>query len=445
MRHWLRMAVLSLTVVMLAPIGTVAQDMATPEASPVTVEVDPNIPVLAYYYIWFDNRSWGRAKTDYPVLGPYSSDDREVVRQHMQWAKQAGIDGFIVSWKSTDVLDRRMELLVEVATDEDFKLVVIYQGLDFNRDPILPEIIAEDLDLFIQVYGNEPVFNLFGKPMVIWSGTWQFNREEVRLVTEGRRDHLLILASERTAGAYQHLSDLVDGDAYYWSSVNPETHPGYDEKLAEMARVIHQNNGIWIAPAAPGFDARMIGGTRVIARKGGATFMRQLGAAYASKPDAVGLISWNEFSENSHIEPSCLYGTMGLEVIAALTGGDAPEGVARCSPDEIAEQIAEGIVVIDSGDMDGQVVTEADAGDSPTTRAVRNDDVAVMASVNAQLREDFDSSSPGDTGSGFRNIVFLSLLALGTVLSIAVLARRDRQPPEEPPPPPLEQQVQGLQ
>ena len=51
---------------------------------------DP-IPVLAYYYIWFDAGSWERAKSDLPLLGPYSSDDAQVARQHIQWAKQVEI------------------------------------------------------------------------------------------------------------------------------------------------------------------------------------------------------------------------------------------------------------------------------------------------------------------------------------------------------------------
>src|SRR5215211_2901313 len=90
------------------------------------------IPVLAYYYIWFDVSSWDRAKTDYPLLGRYSSDDANVMRQHIQWAKAAGINGFIVSWKSTEKLDRRLEQIIDLADAEDFKLVIIYQGLDFE-------------------------------------------------------------------------------------------------------------------------------------------------------------------------------------------------------------------------------------------------------------------------------------------------------------------------
>ena len=105
-------------------------------------------PLFAYYYIWFNRTSWDRAKTDYPLLGRYSSDDRGVMRQHVRWAKRAGIDGFIVSWKSTPVLNRRLERLAEVAAAEHFKLLVIYQGLDFEREPLPAARVGHDLDLF---------------------------------------------------------------------------------------------------------------------------------------------------------------------------------------------------------------------------------------------------------------------------------------------------------
>jgi hypothetical protein len=98
--------------------------------------------------------------------------------------------------------------------------------------------------------------------------------------------------------------------------VDPDRFPNYQEKLDEMGATVHQEGGLWIAPAAPGFDARLIEGTRVVERKDGETLRKQLGAAYASSPDAVGLISWNEFSENTHIEPSENHGMRALEVLA---------------------------------------------------------------------------------------------------------------------------------
>jgi len=289
----------------------------------IEASTDP-IPVLAYYYIWFDESSWDRAKTDYPLLGRYSSDDEEIMRQHVQWAKSAGINGFIVSWKGTEKLNRRLEQLIKIAETEDFKLVIIYQGLDFERNPLPVEWVAADLDYFIDHYADHPAFDMFEKPMVIWSGTWEFSWQEVASVTQGRRDHLLILATEKNVDAYERLAGLVDGDAYYWSSINPDTFPKYPEKLAAMGSAVHANGGLWIAPAAPGFDARLIGGTTVVERKDGETLRTQLNTALQSSPDAIGLISWNEFSENSHIEPSKNYGSRYLEVLADIRHASVP-------------------------------------------------------------------------------------------------------------------------
>jgi Glycosyl hydrolase family 99 len=284
----------------------------------VTAQAPNPIPVLSYYYIWFDANSWDRAKVDVPILGNYSSDDAGVMLQHIKWAKAAGIDGFIVSWKSTDKLNPRLRQLVDLANQENFKLAIIYEGLDFNREPLSIEQVGADLDYFIANYADNPAFDLYGKPLIIWSGTWKFSFEEIQSITQGRREHLLILASEKNVDGYVRLENLVDGDAYYWSSVNPDTHPGYVEKLTDMGKAIHANGGIWIAPAAPGFDARLVGGTTVVERKDGQTLQAEMNAAYQSAPDAVGLISWNEFSENSHIEPSINYGNQYLQVLADI-------------------------------------------------------------------------------------------------------------------------------
>lgn len=286
--------------------------------------LEDSVPVFAYYYIWFDERSWQRAKTDYPLLGNYSSDDIEVMRTHVFWAKGAGIRGFIVSWKNTETLGARLSQLIQVAQEEDFELAIIYQGLDFERNPLPVSVIEADLDSFIVNSAGSSVFHRFEKPLVILSGSWEFTPEEVARLTESRRDDLLILASEKNLAGYQRLAHLVDGNAYYWSSVDPFGTPNYVEKLTELGSAVHANDGIWIAPAAVGFDARILGGTRVIDRRDGETLRAEMQAALQSSPDIVGLISWNEFSENSHIEPSEEYGERYLEVLAEIQGAEAP-------------------------------------------------------------------------------------------------------------------------
>jgi hypothetical protein len=303
-------------------------------------------PLFAYYYIWFNGTSWDRAKKDYPLLGRYSSDDRGVMRRHVQWAKQAGIDGFIVSWKSTPVLNRRLERLVEVAEAERFKLLVIYQGLDFYREPLPSDRIARDLDHFRTRFAADEAFDVFEKPVVIWSGTWEFSREELAEVTEGRREDLLILASERNVDGYRRVARLVDGNAYYWAAVNPETYPGYPQKLVELGEVVHADDGIWIPPAAPGFDARDVGGTSVVERGGGATLRTELDAATSSAPDAVGLISWNEFSENTHIEPSLEHGSRYLDVVADVRSARLPQPGDFDSSEPAATNVNYGVPLI---------------------------------------------------------------------------------------------------
>jgi hypothetical protein len=322
MRRWL---VATIALALIAGAGARVSIAASPAQNPE--------PMLAYYYIWYDHASWRRAKTDYPLLGRYSSDDVRVLRKHVRWAEQAGITGFIVSWKSTPTLNRRLAKLVAVARSEDFKLAIIYQGLDFHRQPLPATRVARDLRWFAHHYAGDPVFNVFGKPAVVWSGTWKFTPAAVESVTAQVRRSLLVLASEKNTRGYERLSGSVDGDAYYWSSVDPSTDSGYDSKLAEMGQAVHRTGGLWLPPAAPGFDARLVGGTRVVTRRDGRTLRRELDAAVQSAPDAIGLISWNEFSENSHVEPSRRYGRRYLAVLRDVQGAHVSAATEMDSSD----------------------------------------------------------------------------------------------------------------
>lgn len=308
---------------------------------------DPT-PVYAHYYIWFNVSSWNRAKTDYPTAGRYSSDEASVMRRHIELAKQAGIDGFLVSWKSTPLLDERLAKLVEVARRAHFKLAIVYQGLDFERRPLPAEKVGQDLDLLARLYAKSPVFSGFGKPVVAWSGTWRFSPrqiEHVRKVVDGR---LLLLGSEKNVADYEAKASLLDGDLYYWASVNPDTYPDYAGKLAAMGQAAHGHGGLWFAPAAPGFDARLVGGKSIIPRRNGDTLRREFEAAQGSQPDAIGLISWNEFSENSYVEPSERYGRKALETLADIRGThlQASDDLDSSAPGQRASAGPRALVVI---------------------------------------------------------------------------------------------------
>lgn len=277
------------------------------------------VPVLAYYYIWFNPTSWNRAKIDYPLLGRYSSDDVEIMRRHVRMAKSAGINGFLVSWKHTPQLDERLAKLVEVAREEHFRLGIVYQGLDFARTPLAFDTVRTDLTYFATWYATDPVFDIFGRPVVVWTGSDRFTAAQIGATVGGVRGKLLVLGNAKSLDDIESSQGALDGQAYYWSSVDPKAGAS-GKKLAAMSRAVHERGGLWIAPVTPGFDARLVGGKREVPRREGDTLRASFAAARLSDPDAIGVISWNEFSENTHIEPSERFSAADINVLADLLG-----------------------------------------------------------------------------------------------------------------------------
>jgi hypothetical protein len=310
-------------------LAATAQPAAAAAASPPAAATGGSaqakpIPVLAYYYIWYNASSWNRAKIDYPLAGRYTSDDVAVARQQVSQAKHAGISGFLVSWKDTPLLDRRLAKIVDVAADAHFKLGIVFEGRDFHGKPLPMTEVENSFRYLAAHYGKNPVFHIFGKPLVAWSGTWAYTRTELAMISHAYGARLTLLAMEKDPAQYQSVASLFRGDAYYWSSVDPLHTPGYAQKLGEFSAVVHQRGGLWIAPAAPGFDAKLVGGTRVIPRRNGQTLRLEMNVAIGSGADAIGLISWNEYSENSEVEPDRIYGGTALKVIATIEHAKAP-------------------------------------------------------------------------------------------------------------------------
>jgi hypothetical protein len=85
-----------------------------------------------------------------------------------------------------------------------------------------------------------------------------------------------------------------------------------------------------------------------VERRDGQTLQTELQVAYNSSPDAIGLISWNEFSENSHIEPSQNHGMRYLELLADFNNVILPVfDTFNSSDPPIEEEKIEQIQVVD--------------------------------------------------------------------------------------------------
>src|SRR5919202_5298688 len=63
---------------------------------------NPNRPLLAFYYMWYERTSWSaRTMSDLPAI-PYNSGDDAAISRQITWAANAGITGFIGSWWGPD-------------------------------------------------------------------------------------------------------------------------------------------------------------------------------------------------------------------------------------------------------------------------------------------------------------------------------------------------------
>ncbi len=222
--------VLALTLTLLPVQGQAA-------AAPRAAGASAPIPVLAYYYIWFNATSWNRAKRDFPSAGRYTSDEPSVMRQHIRAAQAAGITGFLVSWKDTPQLDERLDKLVRVAAEERFTLGIVYQGLDVVREPLPVTRVRNDLVQFSKRWGSNPVFDLFGRPLVVWAGTWRFTTSEVDLVSKqvrpgssapGQRAADQTLVRDRSARGRERLLLVLRGPR--------EGHPRHEQAASTWAK-----------------------------------------------------------------------------------------------------------------------------------------------------------------------------------------------------------------
>src|SRR5512138_2580493 len=131
----------------------------------------PSYRVAAFYYPWYGtpqtDGKWihwnqnghtppGDIGSDYyPVLGPYSSDDPAVVEQHMQWLRQAGVGGIIVSWWGKGSGDEKAVPLI-MQTAARYEIQVAFHIEPYNGRSA--DGLVEDIKYLYQQYGSAPAF-----------------------------------------------------------------------------------------------------------------------------------------------------------------------------------------------------------------------------------------------------------------------------------------------
>ena len=161
------------------------------------------------------------------------------------------------------------------------------------------------------------------KPTVIWQGSRKYSAARLQHESATFRSKLRLLGDESSWSSSR--APYLDGDAYYWSSQDPWANPQSFGQLATLANAVRASvknldgsRKVWVAPFAPGFDKQLAGGSACVPRRGGQTIRALFSGNATTHPDDFGLISWNEITEGSYVDPMTRYGSQDLNALKPL-------------------------------------------------------------------------------------------------------------------------------
>jgi hypothetical protein len=276
----------------------------------------PERMLWAIYYPWFPDVGWDTKIADNPLAGETSSDSREDVALQIEQAQSAGIDGFLFSYTG-DWEDRRVELLLEEADKHNFKIAVYVESADNPHQRMRPvETIRDWISHSIDEFAVHPSYaKVNGKPVFV-----EYMSRDIPLSDWTRAFESL--GSDGHDGTHLAMGynlgflDVFTGFHEYSvldAVLNPEqVYPSIRKAVTDYTLLADDEEPrIFAATVSPGFDAGPYDNGAspfVVERNDGDTYRRYFEAALAADADWIFITSWNEYGENTHIEPSIRYG-----------------------------------------------------------------------------------------------------------------------------------------
>ncbi|HEX9015454.1 MAG TPA: endo-1,3-alpha-glucanase family glycosylhydrolase [Chloroflexota bacterium] len=302
-------------------------------ALPAPVVGAQDLPVLAFYYPWYNADDFSRSSMfDVPV-SPYNSDDRTTMQRQVREASGAGISGFISSWMGVgNRTDRNFAQLLDVSKGTNFKSTVYFESGSIGS----PQAAVDSLRYIMRTYGAHPNFaRVAGKPAIFfWNpsaigslDTWRSIRDQV----DPQGAWHWNVETDRP----ENWLDVFDGvhlfSAASWVGDASSTYRNLRSRVDTVSSQAGKPK-LWAAGVAPGWDnsRQGTGTTVVVPRAGGSYYAARWDAATASNPDLITITSWSEWGEGTPIEPGTSYGNLYLDITrdkAAAYRGSAPPAV----------------------------------------------------------------------------------------------------------------------
>lgn len=256
--------------------------------------------VGVHYFMWYERgNGWGNVATSVaedaprPMIGPYDSSDTDVIASHIKQIEEAGFDFALVhivfnsprTWTNAHIFMDRL-------SGHRLNAAILIDGL-YNVNPEARGMWVQKVkDEFT---GHNHYLRLYGQPLiVIFSAELKFDVPGVIMRN-------MYWTARYTPGnnSFNPSKRLEPRDWAFWSPIpQPLT------------------NGM--VPVIPGYNDARLGRpqTMVYARDDGRYYGQQWQRALALHPELIIVYGWNEYFEETAIEPSNAWGYRYLELSA---------------------------------------------------------------------------------------------------------------------------------
>lgn len=344
--------------------------------------------VGVYYYPWYDQPDSDHWKEGFlreelspsalPVLGKYRSEDANVIRQHLAWSEQYGIDHWICSWWALgSIEDRVLRLhILPALQGSPTKFCIYYEATGLLGMNEKEEIVFDSetikkfeshIEYLFKYYFNHPNYQrIDGKPVLHLYTSRCFAGRFAEGIAVARQ-----VARRHNQGLY------LIGDEIFWGPPNPDRirlmdaitaycmhgpidFKGYPEESQLLMHLsikfdeysaIAKKHGVAVAPSIfPGYNNLVIRRDnyaipRKFSReeKAGSTFskMADWSEKYIDpKLNTVYVTSFNEWHEDTQIEPVPLSPPTNIDSTGkpGLTDGYYYEGYGMQYLEMVAEK-----------------------------------------------------------------------------------------------------------
>lgn len=272
----------------------------------------------------------------YPLIGPYDSRDPAVLEYQVLLMKLSGIDGVIVDWYGSEnyldygILNDSTQALFQYIKKAGLLFSICYE------DQTIRNMVDNNHIALENAHANAQ------KEMLYLQNNWFVDEAYLRT---SERPVLFNFGPQffKSASDWEKLFSVLNTRPVFITedkTLPPITTSGfpwppmwasYNGVLTEQALDNYLTTfykraaswDFWVASAFPGFkdiykDAGVSAGYGFLDARDGETLKSTLQLAVDNHPDAIQLVTWNDYGEGTNIEPTVEYGYQYLGIIQEL-------------------------------------------------------------------------------------------------------------------------------